>query len=74
MYKDCEMNDLLAPVSNSNWHSVPSNSLPNVYPCSEMGKDYSAFNLSFLVLSDLPKYVVIKSDFLSNLVVFTISD
>ena len=68
------MNDLLTPASNSNWHAVPSNSLPNVYPCPEMGNDSYTFNLSFLVLSDLPKYVVLKSEFSSNLVVFTISD
>ena len=39
-----------------------------------MGKDSSALSLSFLDLFDFPKYVVLKSEFLSNLVVFTISD
>ena len=39
-----------------------------------MGKDFSALILSFLDLSDFPKYVVLRSKFLSNLVVFNISD
>ena len=39
-----------------------------------MGKDSSALSLSSLDLSDIPKYVVLKSEFISNLVVFTISD
>ena len=68
------MNNLLAPVSNSSRHSVPSNNLPNVYPCSDMGNDSSAFSLLLLALSDLPKYAVLKSKFSSNLVVFTTSD
>ena len=38
-----------------------------------MGKDSSAFSLSFLDLSDFPKYVELQSEFLLNLVVFTIS-
>ena len=54
------MNDLLMPVSNSNGHCVPSNSLPNVYPCSDMGNDSSALSVSPLGLSDLPKYVVLN--------------
>ena len=41
---------------------------------SDMGKDSSALSLSFLVLSDFLKYVVLKSEFPSNLVVLTISD
>ena len=39
-----------------------------------MGKDSSVLSLSFLDLSDLPKNVVLKSEFSSNPVVFTISD
>ena len=68
------MNNLLPPVSNNNCHSVPSNSFPNVYPCSDMGKDSSALSLSFLDLSEFPRYVVLRSEFSSNLVVFNISD
>ena len=68
------MNDLLAPVSSSHWYSVPYNNLPNVYMCSDTGNDSSAFNLSFLSLSDLPKYVILISELSSNLVVLTISD
>ena len=34
---DLDINDLLAPVSNSIWHSVPSNNFPMVYPCSDIG-------------------------------------
>ena len=45
-----------------------------MYPCSDMGKDSSALSLSFLDLFDFPKYVVLKSQFSSHLVVFTISD
>ena len=68
------MKDLLAPVSNNIWHSDLSNDFPNMYPCSDMGKDSSALSLSFLDLSDFPKYVVLRSEFSSNLVVFSISD
>ena len=68
------MNDLLTPVSNSNWHCVPSNNLPNVYPCSDMGNDSSALSLSHFALSDLPKYIVLRSKFSSNLVVLTTSN
>ena len=39
-----------------------------------MGKDSSPLRLSILDLSDFPKYVVLKSEFSLNLVVFTISD
>ena len=39
-----------------------------------MEKDSSALSLSFLALSDFPKYVVLKSEFSTNLVVLTISD
>ena len=39
-----------------------------------MGKDSSSLSLSFLDLSDFPKYVVLKSEFSLNLVVFTIAD
>ena len=51
-----------------------SNNFHNVYPCSDMGKDSSALSLSFLDLSHFPKYVVLRYEFSSNLVVFTISD
>ena len=68
------MNDLLVPVSKSNGDFVPSNSFPNVYPCSDIGKDSSALSLSFLDLTNFPQHVVCKFEFLSNLVVFTISD
>ena len=40
------MKDLLVPVSNNNWHFVPSNNLPRVYPFSDIGNDSSAYNLS----------------------------
>ena len=39
-----------------------------------MGNNSSALSLSFLDLSDFPKYVVLKSEFSSTLVVFAISD
>ena len=39
-----------------------------------MGKDSSALILSFLDLSYFPKYVVLRSEFSSDLVVFNISD
>ena len=68
------MKDLLGPVSNGIRHSVLCNNFPNMYPCSGMGKDSSALILSFLDLSDFPNYVVLRSEFSSNLVVFTISD
>ena len=55
-------------------HSVPSNNFPKVYPCSDMGKDSSTLILSFLDLSDFPKYVVLTSEFSSNFVVFNTSD
>ena len=71
---DFHITDLLTPVSNSSWHSVLSNNLPDVYPCSVAGNDASAFNLSFLALSNLPKYVVLKSEFSLHFVVFIISD
>ena len=54
------MKDLLAP----------SNNFPNIYPYSDIGKDSSALSLSFLYLSDFPKYVVLRSELLSNPVVF----
>ena len=57
------MNDLLAPVSNSICHSVPSNTFPIMYPCSDIGNDSSALILLFLDLSTFPKYVVLKSEF-----------
>ena len=38
-----------------------------------MGKDSSALILSFLDLSDFPKYVAFRSEFLSNLVVFNMN-
>ena len=67
------MNNLLAPVSYSNCHSVPSNSFPNIYPWYDVGKDSSAFSWSFLIQSDFSKYVVLKSEFSSNLEVLTVS-
>ena len=39
-----------------------------------MGKDSSTLILLFLDLSAFPKYVVLRSEFLLNLVVFNISD
>ena len=39
-----------------------------------MGKDSSALILSFLDLSEFPKYVVLRSEFSSNLIVLNISD
>ena len=61
-------------MSNNIWHSVSSNSFPNMYPCSDMGKDSSALSLSFLDQSDFPKYELFRSEFLSNLVVLNTSD
>ena len=46
------MKDLLTLVSNNNQHSDPSNNFPNVYPCSDRGKDSFALSLSSLDLSD----------------------
>ena len=68
------MKDLLAPVSNHIWHSVPSNKFTIVYPCSDIGKDSSTLILLSLDLSHFPKYVVLRSEFSSNPVVFNISD
>ena len=68
------MKDLLTPVSNNIWYSVPSNNFPIVYPCSDIGKDFSALILLFLGLSTFSKYVVLKSEFSQNLVVLNISD
>ena len=45
-----------------------------VYPCSDMGKDSSALIFLFLDLSAFLKYVVLRSEFLSNPVVLNISD
>ena len=39
-----------------------------------MGKDSSALMLSLLDLFDFPKYVVLRSKFSTNLVMFTISE
>ena len=68
------MKDLLAPVSNGIWHSVPFNSYPIVYPYSDIRNDPSALILLFLNLPTFPKYVVLKSDFSPHFVVFNISD
>ena len=68
------MKDLLAPMSNSSWHSVTSNSLPEVYPCSDIVNDSSAFNLCWFSLSTLPKCVMLKSELSSNLLELTISE
>ena len=68
------MKDLVAPVSNKTWHSVPSNSFPMVCTCSDIGNDSSTLILLFLDLSTFPKYVVLKSEFSSNLMVLNISD
>ena len=45
-----------------------------VCPSSDMGKDSSALILLFLDLSTFPKYVVLRSEFSSNLVVLNISN
>ena len=45
-----------------------------VYPCSDMGNDSSALILLFLDLSAFSKYVVLRSEFSTNLVVLNISD
>ena len=60
MQYDFNMKDLLAPESNSIWHSAPSNNFPMVYLCSDMGKDSSALILIFLDLSAFPRYVVLR--------------
>ena len=61
------MNDLLALVSKSIQNSVPSSNFPTVYPFSDIGNLSSTFTLSDLVMSILPEYVVLKSEFSSNL-------
>ena len=60
-HKKCglDINDLQASVSNSIWHSVPSNSFPTVYPYADIGNVSSALILLTLVMSILPKYVVL---------------
>ena len=68
------MKDLLAPISSNILHSVPSNNFPLVYPCSDIGKDSSALIFLFLDLSAFPKYMILKSEFSSNLVIRNISD
>ena len=74
MHVDFDMEDLLAPTYNKICHSVLCNNLPNMYPCFDMGKDSSTLILSFLDLSDCPKYVLLRSEFSLNLVVLDISD
>ena len=68
-----DINDLLAPVYNNIWHSVPSNIFAIIYPCSDIGNLSSALILLALVIAILPKYVVLKSEFSSNLVVLITS-
>ena len=67
-------NIVIDPVSNNIWHCVPSNNFPMVYPCSDMGKDSSALILLFFDLSVFPKYVVLRFELSSDLVVLNISD
>ena len=43
-----------------------------VYPCADTGKDSSALILLFLDLSAFPKYVALRSEFSSNLIVLNI--
>ena len=50
---------LLAPVSNSIWQSVPSNHFPTIYPCSDIEYFSSSLFLLAMVISILPKYVVL---------------
>ena len=69
-----DINDFLAPVSNNTSHSVQSNSFPMVYPCSDIGNDSSALTLLILDVSTFPTYVVLQSEFSSNLVVLNMSD
>ena len=66
------MNYLLAPVSKSISHSMPSNNFPTVYYCSDIGNFSSALILLALVMSILPKYVMLKSEFSLNLVVLSL--
>ena len=61
-------------LSNNIWHSVPSNSFPIIYPCSDIGNFSSALILLVLVISILTNYVVLKSEFPSNLVVLITSE
>ena len=61
-------------MSKSILHSEPSNSLPTVYPCFDMGNLSYTLILLALVMSILPKYVVLRSEFSSNLVVLKTSD
>ena len=67
------MYDLLAPVSISMVHSVLSINLPLVYPCPDIGIFSSALITYSLVISVLPKYVVLKSVLSSKLVTCDIS-
>ena len=67
------MYDLLAPVSICMVYSVWFNNLPFVYPCPEIGNFSSALITYSLVISVLPKYVVLKSVLSSKLVTCDIS-
>ena len=56
-HKECDLdiNDLLAPVSNNIWNSVPSNSFPIVYLGSDIGNASYTLILLALVMSTLSK-------------------
>ena len=69
-----EINDLLSPVSNFIWHSVPSSNFPTVCPCSDIAKFSPALILVALVMSVFRKYVVLKSEISRNLVLFDTFD
>ena len=66
------MNGLLVLVCNNTSHSVPSNNFPIVYPCSDIENDSSALILLVIHVFIFPKYVVLKSEFSSNLVLYKI--
>ena len=51
-----------------------SNSFPIVSLCSDVGNLSSTLILQALVVSTIPKYIVLKTEFSSNLVVLNISD
>ena len=52
---------------------MPSNSIPTIYPYSDIGNFSSTLIFLALVMFILPKYVVLKSEFSSNVVVLNTS-
>ena len=54
-------------VSNNIQQLVPSNKFPEANPCPVIGNLPSAFTFLSLVIFVHPKYVVLKSEFSTNL-------